>query len=95
MRKLHCYSLFKSAAALCCIGALVCLFAACPNGQTRKNQATVIVNVLDSVGGVPITEPPRLPYIRSVWSVHCIAKCRLSMGQPSSPFKKMNGMISV
>ncbi|EEV19337.1 dentilisin complex subunit PrcA [Treponema vincentii] len=60
MRKLHCYSLFKSAAALCCIGALVCLFAACPNGQTRKNQATVIVNVLDSVGGVPITEPAAL-----------------------------------
>ena len=58
MRTLQSYSFFKCTATLCCIGALVCLFAACPTGQTQPQQkpATVTVNVLDSSGGVSITE---------------------------------------
>ena len=56
MKKLHHYPFFKCAAALCCIGVFISLFTACPNGQTPKKGVAVTVNVLDSVGGVPITE---------------------------------------
>lgn len=61
MKQRHLYSFFKSAAALCCIGVLISMLTACPNGQTQtqpqQKHAVVTVNVLDSVGGVPITEP--------------------------------------